>query len=279
MRLARLTRNVDGHKGDFGRVLAIAGSRGMTGAAFLAGHAAMRSGAGLVTIGCPASQQPIMAAKCDVEMTLSLPETGDGALSAKAHDGILAAAKNADAVLIGPGMARHDDTARLTLGLIEALDLPLVLDADALYHVKDSLASLKKRTAPTVLTPHMGEAARLVDTSGSRTQTARLLALLVPCGVAVLKGAGTIVCGVDGEYVNATGNPGMATGGAGDVLAGMIAAFLARGLGAFDAACLAVHLHGLAGDIAAETVGQESLLATDIIEHLPSAFRLHAERF
>lgn len=278
--MARLLppRPREAHKGMFGHLLVVGGSEGMSGAPTMAARAALRTGVGLVTVAAPRSAQRIIASKLDEAMTIALPET-DGALANGAVDGVLEAAEQMDAVCLGPGVTRKPEAAAAVLELLRRLDKPIVLDADGLNALSDRPDSLANRTAPTILTPHPGECARLLGTDTASVQSDRIGSVRDAAkrygSVVVLKGARTLVC--DGRApelpiaVNTTGNPGMATGGSGDTLTGMIGALLARNMDAFDAACLGVFLHGTAGDIAAEEIGPEGFTAGDIGEAIPAA--------
>lgn len=263
----------DGHKGTFGRVLVVAGSRGMAGAAVLAGTAALRGGAGLVRVATPDAVLDTVATGFPCYTTAPLPCDPNGRITHLALGPILDLADDADVVAVGPGLGR---TAGLMERLIACVSAPLVLDADALNSLAPLGTVLKSRSAPTVLTPHPGEFARLADVTIAEVQANReAWAVRFPAecgGVLLLKGAGTLVSDGTRLYRNTTGNPGMATGGTGDVLTGLVAALLAR-LGPFDAACLAAHLHGLAGDRAAAALGEDGLTALDLLNHLPDAFR------
>jgi len=257
-------RAVDAHKGDFGTVVIAAGSVGMLGAAVLCARAAMRSGAGLVRVGLP---EPLVSL-----LPLSVPEA---TTFVRSKASLRRQVDEADAVVIGPGMTSGSSTQQLVDGVIKRSPVPVVLDADAL----NVLAPLRKplSPAPLVLTPHPGEAARLLDTTGQQVQADRMIAVRELCdrsgATVVLKGEGTLVS--DGErcYRNRTGNPGMASGGSGDVLSGMIGAFLAAGLSPFDAACLGVHLHGKAGDLARDARGEIGMVASDIVEAVAQVTR------
>jgi NAD(P)H-hydrate epimerase len=270
-------RAASAHKGDFGRVLVVAGARGMAGAAALAGDAALRSGAGLVTLAVPRSLYPIVAVKVTCCTTHPLPETAAGTLSERAAGTLLDLAQGFDVVALGPGLGRHPGTWRLARRLAAELGKPTVIDADALNALAEAPECLRAAPAPRVLTPHPGEMARLAHSTADEVQTARRK---VAAGfarryraVVLLKGHGTVVTDGARVRINATGNPGMATGGAGDVLTGVIAALIAQGLSPFDAALLGAHVHGLAGDLAVKEFGQVSLIATDILNALPTAFK------
>ncbi|HUT34776.1 MAG TPA: NAD(P)H-hydrate dehydratase [Planctomycetota bacterium] len=274
--LERLRREPAAHKGQFGHVLVLAGSTGFAGAACLAADAALRSGAGLVTLGVPASLLPIVAAKLTACMTHPFHEVPDGALALGALPDILAFAERCTVVALGPGIGRRRSTAKLVHALIPSLGKPLVLDADGLNALEDCAEMLGSARAPVVITPHPGEMARLAGLPASEIQARRpevAAAFAREHSVVVaLKGHQTVVSDGASTYVNETGNPGMASGGTGDVLTGMVAGLLAQGLEPFAAACLAVHLHGLAGDLAAEETGQCSLTATDLLSCLGRAF-------
>lgn len=259
-------RERDSHKGSYGHVLLIGGSKGFTGAIAMAARAALRSGAGLVSVLTPEEVWPVVAQACGPEvMVHSFPMLG------KLNLDFSKDWKNADAVLAGPGLGRTEETKAFVENLCKACNVPLVLDADALCVSPEKIAAA---SCPVILTPHPGEFERLFGAPVTdRWAQAREAAEQIGQTL-VLKGAGTLVAEPGKKLaVNLTGNPGMATGGSGDVLAGILTAFLGSGMEPFDAAMTAVYLHGLAGDIAAEDVTQESLIATDIIRALPDAFR------
>ncbi|MCM8801568.1 MAG: NAD(P)H-hydrate dehydratase [Candidatus Omnitrophica bacterium] len=285
MRLPRrlLHRRPDAHKGDFGHVFILAGSIRFSGAAVLCAESAMRSGAGMVTLGIPKSiNNALIKIKPKEVMTLPLAETKEGTLSIKAYDKIKEFAKNIDVLAIGPGLTQNKSTKGLVRRIILKINKPLVIDADGLNALAGYLEILhnnRSRIMPIVLTPHPGEMARLMNINIKRVQanredTAKRLATDYKVTV-VLKGHRTVVADYkDNLYINKTGNPGMATAGSGDVLTGMIASFLGQGLDAFAAAKYAVYLHGLAGDLAAKEKTQISMLASDIIQKIPEAIRL-----
>jgi ADP-dependent NAD(P)H-hydrate dehydratase len=267
-------RSADAHKGTFGHVLVVAGSRGMSGAAVLCGTATLRGGTGTVTIATPEEIQPNVAVGQPCATTAGLPQTESGTVAAHALPLVLHHAKRATALAVGPGLGNGPAVAAFVLRLLQASDLPIVLDADGLSVLK-SHPSAADRSAPTILTPHPGEFARLIgiqtaDVQANRqtlaVETARSSKTII-----VLKGAGTLVTDGRRLYVNRTGNPGMATGGSGDVLTGLIAALLAQRLEPFAAAQLGVHLHGLAGDLARDDLGEDGLIATDLLDYLPKA--------
>jgi len=271
-------RPPDAHKGSYGHLLVVAGSIGKAGAAALAGRAALRSGVGLCTVATPASQQPIVAGLGAEYMTEPLAETEGRALSAGAKGRILELAARADAVALGPGISLDPETQELIRALVLEVDRPMVVDADALSALAGGLDVLGRAAGPRVLTPHPGEMARMLGAAVPRVQadrleTARGFAARHRAYLA-LKGAGTVIAAPDGRvFVNPTGNPGMASGGSGDVLTGMVGAFLARGLDPLAALQAGCFLHGLAGDIAAGDRGEEGLIAGDIVEAIPAAMK------
>ena len=276
-RCARLLphREPDAHKGDCGRVYILAGSVGLTGAAALSANAAIRGGAGLVTLGVPKSLNDILETKVTEAMTHPLPELKQvRCLSLRARGDIQRACRTADSIAIGPGLGTHRETVELIRRLVRDLSCPAVIDADALNALAGDLDAIRACETPLVLTPHIGEFARLTDTAEIQRDPIAL-ALEFASDVdatIVLKGAPTIVATPEGEaHINPTGNPGMATGGTGDVLTGLLAALIGQGLNTSDAACTAVYLHGLAADIAAQKTGHISLIASDIIENFAAA--------
>lgn len=278
MRKKSLIRSRRSHKGDYGHVLVIAGSRTMTGAAYLVGQSAMRAGAGRVTIAVPKGLHAALARRVTETMTLPLPETRGGALDYKSLKPLLDFAAKADAVVLGPGLSTEPSTQRLVRALVLRLRCPLVLDADGLNALKGKAALLKRRKGPVVLTPHEGEFLRLLGRSAQlkpleRKGIAKRFSRHYHC-ILVLKGADTVVSDPRGlTVVNRTGNPGMASAGMGDVLAGCIGALLGQGFDPFLAAKIAVYAHGKAGDLAAKSKGQTSLIASDVIQCLPRVFK------
>lgn len=250
----------------------------MAGAPALAGLAALRAGAGLVTVATPACVQPTVAAAALCCLTRGLPETPDGSLALRGCGELLDLANANDVVALGPGLGSRPSTAILARRLISRIERPMIVDADGLNALAQDLSPLKASPAPRVLTPHPGEMARLCGLSGPGRVQARRRKLAVEFAAAnrcvlALKGHRTIVTDGSRLYVNTTGNPGMATAGAGDVLTGVVAALLGQGLSPFDAAQLAVHVHGLAGDMARDRLGETSVTATDILDALPAAFQ------
>jgi len=270
-------RKPDAHKGDFGKVCIIAGSIGMSGAAALAGRSALRAGAGLVRVATPKSILPIVAAIEPSFTTIPLPEDAAGRISEKAINTILEAVSENDCLAFGPGVGVSSALRTILEKLLSPKKLKLIIDADGLNNlalIKDWPAKTK---ASLIVTPHPGEMKRLWSglfrepLPQARQDQAAQLAKRSKT-VVVLKGAGTVVTDGHKIYINKTGNPGMATAGSGDVLTGVMTALVGQGLSSFDAAVLAVYIHGLAGDIAAEKVGQISMIATDIIDALGEAF-------
>ncbi|MGB3081566.1 MAG: NAD(P)H-hydrate dehydratase [Candidatus Omnitrophota bacterium] len=270
-------RREDSHKGDYGRVFVVAGSPGMTGAAFLCCEGALRSGSGLVTNGIPESLNPIMEIKLTECMTLPLTETQDQTLGVAAEKQILDFSGKSDVVVLGPGLGRSSETRPLIRKLIQEIETPIVLDADGIIALEGNLDLLKDRRGRLVLTPHPGEMSNLTgkdvaEVQSMREDVAKSVAE-VTGSVVCLKGHRTVVANPEGDvYVNETGNSGMATGGMGDILTGMIASFIGQGVDDYSAAVIAVYLHGLAGDIAAEKKGPFNMVATDVLDYLPEAF-------
>ena len=272
-------RYQNSHKGTYGRVFVAAASTGMTGAAALASEAAARVGAGLVTVGVPNSLNPVLEVKLTEAMSLPLPETDEGTLALDAGTQILEfIARNRSILAIGPGLSQHPETVALVHHLIRESDCPIVIDADGLNALAKSKELLSSLRSQTVLTPHPGEMARLIGGTVPEVERDRI-------GIAqqfaqehnvtlVLKGVPTVIASGDGAvWVNSTGNPGMATGGMGDVLTGVVAGLMAQQSSSHDAAVLGVYLHGLAADIAAESIGVHGLMARDVLEALPTAFQ------
>lgn len=269
----------DVHKGARGHVLMLAGSWRYQGAAILAARAALRAGCGLVTLGCPEGVRPAIASQLLCEMSVPLPDAAPGVFSRDAVSEALDLADHCQTVAIGPGLSLESPAQQFARDIALLSPVPTVIDADGLNALADRAGDLARAEAPRVLTPHPGEAARLLgarpdDVLARREESAIALARRTGA-VVVLKGAGSLV--TDGErlFVNPTGNPGMATAGSGDVLTGTIAALLAQGMPPFEGAVLGVYLHGLAGDRAAEAVGRRGMIAADIMDRLPDASRTH----
>jgi len=271
-------RKKDTHKGTYGHLFIISGSFGKTGAAVMAGKAALKMGTGLVTIGTPESCLPMVARPIVELMTEPLPETAERVISAEALEKTITLLKDKDALLIGPGISTHRSTSKYVLSLLPKIKLPAVIDADALNILASEPETLKSLSKPVILTPHPGEFARLVHLS-TRDVLERKLEL-VPAfskkyGVyLVLKSYKTLISTPEGKvFINPTGNPGMATAGSGDVLSGMIASLVVQEKNLLDAILAAVYVHGLSGDIGAEKLGERSLTAANIINYLPRTLK------
>ncbi|RUL82773.1 NAD(P)H-hydrate dehydratase [Tautonia sociabilis] len=271
-------RPADSHKGMFGHVLVLAGGRGMAGAAGLVGASALRSGAGLVRVASPSEVAPVVATFEPSYMTYPLPQDGDGLIdfpaSAPALNRLI---DQADVLAVGPGLGQSSGLAQMVRWIVQEVGVPAVLDADALNNLAEAPGLLATASRPIVVTPHPGEFSRLTGDSIAQIQADRegkavAFARRSKNLVVVLKGTGTVVTDGRRLFVNPTGNPGMATGGAGDVLTGVIAALMGQGMPAFEAAVLGVHAHGLAGDIARQHSGEVGLIAGDIVDGLADAF-------
>ena len=267
-------RKAESHKGHFGLALIVGGCRGMSGAVALAGMAALRGGSGLVRVATAEACLEAVAAAEPSYMTLPLPADRAGRIALRALEPIVAAAQPATAVGLGPGLGRSPGLDVLVGQLYQRLEKPMVIDADGLNALATRRSLFGQAAAPRVLTPHPGEFARLLGTRLEPDRWNQAAAELAQRAnaVVVLKSHRTLVTDGQQQWINSTGNPGMATGGSGDVLTGLIVALLCQGMSPFDAARLAVYLHGLAGDLAADQLGQESLIASDLIRFLPSAF-------
>jgi NAD(P)H-hydrate epimerase len=277
-----LRRKPESNKGDYGHIFILAGCARYSGATVLCAEAAIRSGAGLVTLGIPKGiNSPIIKIKPKEVMTLPLPETGSGSLSVTGYGKIKGFAENTSVLVIGPGLSRERSIQSLVRKIARNINTRMVIDADALNALAGNLRILgrqKTEDRGQILTPHPGEMARLLGVSVKEVQQNRK-EIAVQFSkrynlTLVLKGHNTIVSDCKGNlYINKTGNPGMSTAGSGDVLTGIIAAFLGQGLSAFDAAKYGVYLHGLAGDISAKEKTQISLIASDIIAKIPEAIK------
>lgn len=271
-------RASDAHKGDFGHVFLLAGSRGFAGAAKLAARAAERSGVGLVTLGVPEPLQESVASGLAETMTLGLPAGKDGCLAAAAAMPALDFAQQKSAVGLGPGLGQGEGASQFVETFAVRCPVPFALDADGLNALSGRADLLALKQAPCVLTPHPGEMARLLQCTVPEVQADRETAALRLAekaqAVVVLKGAGTLITEAGGPiYINPTGNQGLAKGGSGDVLTGLLAGLLAQGIAPLGAAQLAVFAHGLAADLAAESIGARGMIASDVIAHLPAAWR------
>ena len=270
-------RNSDANKGDFGKNLILGGSIGMTGAVCLSAMGALRSGAGLVTVATPDSQREIVAVKLTEAMTLGFDDNC-GKFSDNDAGKIIEKINSSDVCAFGMGMARSCGISNMVFSIIREAKKPLVIDADGINAVSENIDILKELKTKAVLTPHPGEMARLLKIPVSEIQNNRIKSAVdfsVKYNVVtVLKGEKTIIADTDGKYeINKTGNPGMATGGTGDVLSGVITSFIGQGLNPYDAAVLSVYLHGRAGDIAANEKGFYGLIASDVVEKLPMAIK------
>ncbi|MBI2413932.1 MAG: NAD(P)H-hydrate dehydratase [Deltaproteobacteria bacterium] len=267
-------RRPDTHKTTYGHLLVLAGSPGMTGAAYMTAMAAMRTGAGLVTAGVPESLHNIMEAKTIEVMTAALPETTDKALGPVSWPRIREIIKNKTALVMGPGVGNRKDIYLLIEKIASEIEVPLLIDADGLNALAEDASVLKTVSIPVVLTPHPGEMARLLKTTAGEVQADRIgaatrLATLTGATI-VLKGAGTVIAGADGQvYINTTGNAGLATAGTGDILAGMIGSLLAQGYAPLEASIAGAHVHGLAGDAVKDATGETGMIATDLLPRIP----------
>ena len=270
-------RENNSQKGDYGKVLVIAGSAGMTGAAYLSSQTAVTTGSGLVTLAVPSSLNGAMEAKTTEVMTVPLSDK-NGRISAGAIDEILKRVDKADTVLIGPGLGRCDDVSEVVESVLEYSKVPVIIDADGINAVAENMKALSSCTCPVIFTPHTVEMSRLTGLEREYIEDNRLVTakeFAEENGVTlILKGHHTIVTGQDGEqYINITGNSGLATGGSGDVLAGTVASLVSRGINETVASAMAVYIHGLAGDIAKDKYGIESVIASKVMECIPCALR------
>ena len=274
-------REPDSHKMSFGHLFVVAGSVGLTGAAMLSSQAALRSGCGMVSLGCAKSLNPIFETTLPEIITYPLTETTSQTIDKQAYSKVLSLVKdrNCGAILIGPGLGRHQRTTDLVVDIIKHSPCPLIVDADALNALAEcKLNILKHASVPVIITPHPGELARLLGVSNKDIQENRYKYVKLASKkfnvVTVLKGRNTLVSVPGGvTYLNPTGNSGLATAGSGDVLAGMLGSFLVQGMSPADAACCAVYLHGKTADYIAKFRGERSLIASDIIKYLPDILR------
>ena len=260
-------RPADAHKGNFGKLLLLCGSRGFTGAAYLSAMGALRSGAGLVFLGVPESIYAIEAIKLNEAVVFPLPDR-DGALSRESIGEIQHRLPQMDAMLLGCGLGLTADTKALVCWALKNVSCPLILDADGITLAAQHKDLLRGRTGITILTPHAGEFARLGYPARERQDTAAAAARELGC-ILVLKGHRTVITDGTRTYINPTGNPGMAVGGSGDVLAGIITALVGQGLAPLEASACGCWLHGKAGDVCAEQLGQYGMLPTDMLDALP----------
>lgn len=261
-------RDPDAHKGDFGKVLLLCGSRGYTGAAALAAMGALRSGAGLVYLAVPENIYEIEAGKLLEPIVLPLPDN-QGMLSADAIEPIRDLMQKMDAVLIGPGLGRSKDVEQILTVVLKEFSGPVVLDADGINGIAGHMDILRERTATTILTPHMGEFLRIGGTADAdRIESAKAFSLENGV-ILLLKGHHTVITDGTTTYINETGNPGMAVGGSGDVLAGIIVSLIGQGVQPLLAAACGAWLHGASGDICADEIGQYGMLPSDMLRVLP----------
>ncbi len=274
-------RPSDAHKGTFGQVLIVAGSRGMVGAAALCAQAALRGGAGLVHVAVPEEVYPIVAAQVPCAIYHPMPQTDSGTLSAESVEEIETLVADQDVVVLGPGITTHEETKSVALQLISNIEQKMVIDADGINAVAAGPDCLREGGGERILTPHPGEMSRLTGTGIKEIQQDRVRSaaeFASKYGVCLaLKGKDTVVTDGSSVYVNKTGNQGMATAGSGDVLTGLIAGLWGQGMSAFKAAQLGAHLHGLAGDIAEEALTGHCMTASDILNCLAKAFKKHLE--
>ena len=260
-------REKTAHKGNFGKILLLCGSRGYTGAAYLAAMGALRSGAGLVFLGVPESIYAIEAVKLNEAVVFPLPDDGGG-FAEVAIPEILERLPKVDAVLVGPGLGQSEGVFQVVKTVLKHAECPVVLDADGINVMAVHKDVLRGRTAPTILTPHAGEFARLGGKNGDRQSAAEEMARDLGC-IMLLKGHNTVITDGTSTYINPTGNPGMAVGGSGDVLAGIITSLLGQGIAPLEAAACGAWLHGAAGDLCAGEIGQYGMLPTDMVTVLP----------
>lgn len=271
-----IKRNKHSHKGTYGRVGIIGGSKGMSGAPFLASSAALRTGSGLVYTMVPEIISQVLEIKSTEAIVQSFKDNGYG-FSKEAIDDIIYHSKQLDVVALGPGLGLDKDRVVFVKALLKNLKLPIVLDADGLNCIVGDEKTLRDRKNPTVLTPHLREFSRLIDLDIAKIEIEKEKHIMEFARkhkiILVLKGHNTMVCDGKDIYINNTGNPGMATAGTGDVLTGIIASLLGQGIEAFNAAKLGVYLHGLAGDIVKREKGEQGLIASDIISSIPFAIK------
>lgn len=261
-------RKVDAHKGDFGKILLLCGSLGYTGAAALSAMGALRSGAGLVYLGVPECIYAIEAIKLNEAIVFPLPDE-DGKLSGDALFKIRKMLPDMDAVLFGPGLGKSETNFLVAKAILESFDKPVVVDADGINVLAGHMDIVRERKAPTIFTPHPGEFARIGgNIEADRQVAAEEFARDMGC-ILLLKGHNTVITDGSCTYINPTGNPGMAVGGSGDVLSGIIVSLLGQGISPLEAAACGAWLHGAAGDVCAKQIGQYGMLPTDMVEALP----------
>ena len=260
-------RPITAHKGQVGRVLLICGSMGFTGAATLCAMGALRSGAGLVYVGVPKSIYPIVAGKLNEAIVFPLPQY-KGSLSVFAGKELKKRFDKIDCVVIGPGLGKSKGVLKAVKTVLKSYEGPVVLDADGINLLSGNMDIMRGRTGPLVLTPHEGEFSRICNATGSRTERAVALAKALSA-VVILKGHNSVITDGSTTYINPTGNPGMAVGGSGDVLSGIVGTFLAQNIPPVQAAACAAWVHGKAGDICADEIGVRGMLPTDMVNVLP----------
>jgi NAD(P)H-hydrate epimerase len=266
------------HKGAFGRILIIAGSTGMTGAAAMSATSALRAGAGLVYLAIPEHLNPILETKCTEAITVPLPHTSDGSMAIGAYGALMERIEGVDVVAIGPGMGQNRETQKLVRKVVKDAPVPLLIDADGINALIGSLSILKKRSMPTIVTPHPGEMERLIDEGAAEIESNKIEVAqryAAKWGVIlILKGAPTVIAEPDGSFwLNGHVNSGLATAGSGDVLSGLIIGFLGQRTTALAAAVSGVHIHGLCGEVLLEEVGEHAMIAGDLINAIPKAIK------
>lgn len=271
-------RHLDVHKGDFGKIFCLAGSAGFTGAAYMACESMVKTGAGLVVLGIPKSLNCAMEAKLTETMTVPLPETEAQSFSFKALDEILERIKWADIFVLGPGISRNEETQKLILEVVKKTDIPTIIDADGLFPFKNNLDILKNTKAQIIITPHEGEFSRIFKVGRGEIYYDRIEIMLskqkMINGTILLKGTATVIASPDEKiFINVTGNPGMASGGTGDVLTGIIAGLAAQKIDFALSAAAGAYIHGLAGDLAAEEMTEYPVTATDLIHKIPEVYK------
>lgn len=261
-------RKLTAHKGDFGKILLICGSVGYTGAPALAALGALRTGAGLVYLAIPVCIYEIEATKLLEPIVLPLPDA-NGMISQTAIKDILKLLDKIDAILIGPGLGRSDDTENLLLQILENFSGPIVVDADGIYLIRNHIDILRGRACPVILTPHEGEFSQLIGKTIDDRVDMAVNAALELDSIVVLKGHNTVITDGKTVYINQTGNPGMAVGGSGDILAGMITALIGQGISPLESAAIGAWLHGAAGDICAKQLGTYGMIPSDMLQVIP----------
>ena len=272
-------RNPNGHKGSFGKALFIAGSRNYFGAPYLSAFSFLKAGGGYSRLAAPATILPFITGKCPEVVVYPMEETSEGALTLDNLPSLLNLSKQSDVVVLGPGVSLNDETKKLMRELVRAIEGPVIIDGDGLMAISEDLTCLESRKIPAILTPHSGEMASLaktdiVDVEKNRIDILRRTATRLNSYV-VLKGAHSLICSPDGKiYMNMSGNSGMGTAGSGDVLTGVLAAMITSNITLMHSVCNGVFLHGLAGDLAAKTLGEDGIIASDILNFIPESLRM-----